>query len=289
MVTDIVGCIKKGTLAELPSHGTYLSDYLYYVTTGANQGDLYWNNGTAWVMLQGATKAEIIENKTIDLSTNTVSGVLLDPFLSRKREGLLVPSPTAAGSLKYAMKGLPIAGGTYSMLYDTTEKYVSRFTESTAIQIGYQSNATTKFITRRGLNPYLKVRCRTTNPANTFMFVGFSTKAPTANGAYPIDATASGIIVGQTNADANFIVRNGNGSNFNNVATTIPRDGIFRTFEIIMSASNIITKIDGTTVNTATTFLPALTTDLYLLMEFHNRTSTNSFDIAKAYFKDDII
>ena len=288
MVTNIVGCIKKGTLAELPAHAAYLNDYLFYVDAGVGLGDLYWNNGSAWVQLQGVTKTEILENKNLDANLNTLNGVILDPFISRKREGFLVPSPTAAGSLKYAMKGLPIAGGTYSMFYDTTEKYVSRFTESTTIQIGYQSNSTTKFITKRSLNPSLKVRCRSSNAANTFMFVGFSTKLPTTNGGYPIDATSSGVIVGQTNTDANFIVRNGNSSNFNNTASSIPRDSIFRTFEITMTALNIVVKIDSTTVATITTFLPGLETEVYLLMELHNRTGTNSFDIAKAYFKDDI-
>ena len=289
MVTQIVGCILKGTLAELPVHAAYLSDYMFYVNSGTGMGDLYWNNGSAWVLLQGSTKTEVLENKSIDSSVNTLSGIILDPFVSQKREGFLVPGLTASASLKYAMKGLPVSGGTYSLFYDTTEKYVSRFTEATAIQVGYQSNGTTKFITKRSLNPSLKVRCRTSNAANTFMFVGFSTKLPTSNGGTPIDNASSGVIIGQTNTDANYFTKHSNGTTATQNNTSIPRDSIFRTFEIVMSASNIVTKINGVVQSTLTTNLPALETELYLLMELHNRTGTNSFDIAKAYFKDDLV
>jgi hypothetical protein len=287
MVTDIVGCIKKGTLAELPAHGAYLTDYLYYVTSGSGAGDLYWDNGSAWILLQGALKTEILENKNIDPSLNTLSGVILDPFITRKREGFLIPSASAAGSLKHAIKGVP-AVGTYSLYFDSVEKYVSRFTESNVLQVGYQSNATSKFVTKRSLNPYLKVRCRTTDSSNTYFFLGFSSKTPNGNGAFPVTATDAGCVLCMTSTNSVYLVRTSNGTAFSQNNSVIPRDNIFRTYEIIMSAANIIVKIDGATIATVTTNLPPLETEIYLLMELHNRANTNSFDISKAYFRDDI-
>jgi hypothetical protein len=287
VATNIVGCIKKGTLAELPTHAAYLADYLYYVSSGTGAGDLYWNNGSAWVLLQGAAKAEILQNKTIEPSANSFTNMVLDPFLSQKRQGFITPSLTAQGSLKYALKGLPNLG-TYSLFFvDTTEKYISRFTASTAIQVGYQSNTTTKFITKRSLNPSLKIRCRSTSSSNTFMFIGFSTKLPTPNAGTPIDNSSSGVIMGFNTTDANYFTKHSNGTNSTQTNTAIPRDTVFRTFEIIMSASNIVTKINDVVQATLTTNLPGLETEVYLLAEMHNISGTNNFDIAKAVFSSD--
>lgn len=288
VVSNIVGCIKKGTLAELPAHAAYLNDYLYIVDSGPNLGDVYWNNGSGWVLIQGATKSEVLQNKQISPSNNTLTGFILDPFITQQRQGYLIPSLTADGSLRYALKGLPIAGGTYSLFYvDTTEKYVSRFNTSSVIQVGYQSNASIKLTTKRSLNPYLKIRARTSDANNTFMFFGFSTKAPTANGVSPIDNTSQGVIVGCDTSNANYFTRASNGTTMVQSNTSIPRDNIFRTFEIIMSSSNVIIKIDGTTLFTLTSNLPATTTDINLLMELHNRSGNNNFDIAKAIFTSD--
>ena len=287
VVTNVVGCIKKGTLAELPAHAAYLTDYLYYVDSGTGLGDLYWNNGSAWVQLQGATKAEVLQNKTFDPSLNTTSGLILDPFITQKRQGFLIPSITADASLKYALKGVPVGSGTYSLVRDATEGYVSRFNSASVVEMGYRSNATINLVTRRAYNPRLKVRCRSTNAESTFMFLGFSTKSPTPSGVIPIDASSSGVIVGTTNAIANYFTRCSDGSAFNNVNSSIPRDSVFRTFEIVMSASNIVVTINGTTIATLTTNLPGLNTDIYLLMELHNRTGTNSFEISKAVFSSD--
>lgn len=289
VITNIVGCIKKGTLAERPAHAAYLNDYLYYVDSGPNLGDLYWDDGTAWVLLQGAAKAEILQNKTISTANNnTLTGFILDPFVTQKRQGYLIPSLTADGSLRYAMKGLPIAGGTYSLFYvDATEKYVSRFNSASVIQIGYQSNASIKLTTKRQLNPYLKVRARTTDANNTFMFFGFSTKGPTANGVSPIDNASQGVIVGCDTSNANYFTRASNGTTMVQSNTAIARDNIFRTFEIIMSSANVIIKINDVTIFTLTNNLPAAATDIHLLMELHNRSGNNNFDIAKAIFTSD--
>jgi hypothetical protein len=286
VLTNIVGCIKKGTLAERPAHAAYLTDYLYYVNSGSNLGDLYWNDGSAWVLLQGATKTEVLQNKIIDPSLNPTTGLILDPFLTQKRQGYLIPSITADASLRYGLKGVPVGSGTYSLVRDATEGYVSRFNSSSVVEMGYRSNATINLVTRRAYNPRLKVRCRSTNADNTYMFLGFSTKLPTPSGAFPIDATASGVIVGTTYTNANYLMRTADGAAFTHTNTTIPRDSIFRTFEIIMSASNIVVNIDATTT-TLTTNLPGLNTDLYLLIELHNRTGTNSFEISKGYFSSD--
>lgn len=284
-ISTAVGLIKKGLDAEKPTFSAYLTEYLYYAT---DTGNLYYYDASSRVLLQGSDKVEILKNKSFDFSLNTVIGLVQDPFQSNKRVGLLIPSLSAVSSVQLALKGLPSIG-TYSLFYDSIEKYVCRFSTSSVIQIGYQSNGTTAFATRRSLNPRLKVRCRTSDANATFMYIGFSTKLPTPNGGFPIDATASGVFVGLNNTIANYFVRNGDGANFNNVNTATPRDSIFRTFEIIMSATNIITKIDAVTVNTATTFLQGLNTDVYMFIELHNRSGTNNLDISKVFFQDDSI
>jgi hypothetical protein len=287
VATNIVGCIKKGTLAELPTHAAYLADYLYYVSSGTGAGDLYWNNGSAWVLLQGAAKAEILQNKTIEPSANSFTNMVLDPFLSQKRQGFITPSLTAQGSLKYALKGLPNLG-TYSLFFvNTTEKYISRFTASSATVVGYQSNSTTKFITKRSLNPSLKIRCRCTSSTEARLNVGFSTRLPTNFDSHSVNATNAGVTMGFALDSPNFFTRRSDGTTATHTETTIPRDTLFRTFEISMSATNVVTKIDDVIMFTHTTNLPPLETEIYLLAEMHNITGTNNFDIAKAVFSSD--
>lgn len=285
-VKTFAGLIKKGLDADKPAWASYLEDFIYYST---DLGNLYYYGPSSRTLIQGPEKIEALKNKGINFAENTISGLIKDPFSSLKREGFLTPAATADSSLNLALKGLPLGnGGTYSLVRDAVEGYVSRFNSASVVEMGYRSNATISFVTRRAYNPRLKVRCRSSNAEQTFMFLGFSTKLPTPSGVLPIDATASGIIVGATNTNANYFMRTANGSAFTQTNTTIPRDSIFRTFEIIMSASNIIVNMDGVTVGTLSATLPAVNTDLYLLMELHNRSGTNNFEIAKAYFRDDI-
>lgn len=284
-INSYAGLMKRGNDVNKPAAAYWLIGLLYHAIDTGNL--YYYADSTTRTLLQGPEKVEILKNKTFNFADNLVTGLIKDPFVSMKREGFLTPAPTAEGSLNLALKGLPFVGN-YSLVRDTTEGYVSRFSASSVIQIGYQSNSSIQLTTRRAYNSRLKVRCRSSNADKTYMYLGFSTKLPTPNGEFPVDNNTPGVIIATTYTNANYFSRNSNGTNYNHTNSSIPRDSIFRTFEIIMSSSNIIIKINDNTVHTLTTNLPDLDTDLYLLIELHNGIDSNNFEIAKVYFRDDI-
>lgn len=288
---QIVGCILKGTLAERPTHAAYLSGYLYYVNSGPNLGDLYWNNGTTWILIQGASKAEILQNKTFTSSQNNISGIPMDPFLSNKREGWITPGITAEASLKYALKGLPYFGN-YTLVKDGTEGYVSRFDLSVNGNIGYISNASVNFVTRRSFNPRFKFRVKPGDVANQNMMLGFTTALPVVANGWAVDASYAGAIFAITPSYATYVIRHGNAETVaaTHYTTAVTKVANYVTFEIIMSSSDIKFYIDNILILTATTNLPALNKDIYLTLQLQRSAAVyKDFFISKAYFRDDIV
>lgn len=285
-----VGCILNGdTIADLPTHNTRWTDFKF---VDLSNGDEWFNDGTAWKQFSGATKTETIKNKQIDPLYNNIYGMVLDPFYSNKREGWLIPSLTADGSLKGCLKGLPIpATTTYTLVRDTNEGYVSRLgVLNSGIDIGYISNSTTQFITRRRHNPRLKVRCSSIDPAllsTENIQLGFSTYLSASNGAWTVDANYAGAIMGFTTGFANFIARvsTGDGTNYNHYTSAIAKNELWNTYEIVMSDIDIKFYLNGTLFSTQTTNLPPLDTDLYLSIRLQKTAAVSkNFDIGKIFF-----
>jgi hypothetical protein len=288
VVQTFAGLIKKGLASERPTHAAYLTDFLYYAT---DTGDLWYDNGSAWVQLQGATKAEILQNKILLSTNNTLSGILQDPFTSQRREGWIVPGISAAASLKHVLSGIA-STGTYSYFYDTTEGYVSRFSASSVSKIGYASD-TASVISRREWATRLKIRMRATTTGSTNIYAGFTNQGTSviSSNASPFLTSEMGIFVG-FNSQNNFFssYRNdGAGGAATVTSFGVTKDTNFHTFEMIMSDTNIVCTLDGANTQTHTTQIPTNTTDLKLAIQCHALdTVSRSFDIAKASFSSDL-
>lgn len=289
VATEIVGCILKGTLAERPTHAAYLSGYIYYVSSGVNLGDLYWNDGTTWVLLQGASKQETLQNKIIPASLNTITGIPSDPFTSGKRDGWITPALSAAASLQNALKGMPSVG-TYSLEYDATEGYFSRFATSIAERIGWFST-TLPLVTKRDYNPRLKIRSRITPTGNMSIWVGFSNSAPALSG-FPFNNSAQFFVMGMSASyTTNFQIVRNDGTNDGGLATStgVTKNANWNTFEITMTNTNVIAKINTTEINVSVR-IPSISENLYLMIFGYNSEAVaKNLDIVKCYFSSDIV
>lgn len=282
--TRFVGCVLRGPEADLPAHASYWTDWKYEAT----EGNVYHNNGSAWVLTQGAAKSETLKNKILNFDQNTVSGVLRDPFSQNKRIGYLIPAPTPEASLNLALKGLPSVGN-YSLFNDPVEGYVSRFSTSIIEEMGWQS-LITPIITRRDYNPRFKIKVKSSVINSVNMWLGFSNAAITlANEPVPTGSHSAIVGMGSGFSANYYSIRNDGtadgGAHGNLIA---PRDTAWNTFEIIMSATDIVFKLNATTL-TFTTRLPGINTDLMLFIHYWSRDTTpKTFDVARAYFETDV-
>jgi hypothetical protein len=82
---------------------------------------------------------------------------------------------------------------------------------------------------------------------------------------------------------------NGAGAHTHN-NTAITKTTTYRTFEIVMSSTDIKYYLDDVLQSTVTTNLPALNTDIYLtVQEQYNNAASKNFDVAKIYFESNFV
>ena len=283
--TQVAGCILKGPIADLPAASAYLTDFEYH----ALEGDTLWCDGSAWYRLQGATKTEVFQNKSIDFSQNNATGLALDPFYTQKREGYIETGLTANASLKNALKGLP-SNGIYSVVFDSSKGYVINFNTSIVENIGYFSNNSIGIKSKRELATRIKIDSKVSATANTRQFIGFSSMALLPSSDTPLSNSDYGVLVGMNVANSNFIVINNDGAGSPNVQTfPVTKDIAWHTIEIIMSDTNIICNLDSNQIP-LTTKLPPNTSEMFLQLQCQNTTATSkTFNIARGYFGADLI
>lgn len=276
----------------MPAASTAYTD-IWYICS--DTGDTYSCNGTTWVQVNGPSKQEEEFNKTINVTNNTLIGVTQDPFSSGIREGFLIPSSTADGSLKYALQGWN-PYGSYSYVDDSlgTEGKVSRFSTSAVENVGYFSNSLVQIVSRITWNPTAKARLRTsvagTSSRQYFGFTSNTTTIPTSN--TPLGSADSGIILGFDTAATNFSIYRNDGTG-TMVTTTFPtaKNTSWNNFEIVMSESPLQVQVllNDANLQTFTTRIPALNTNLYLSCGMQSAdTTAKTFDIAKIRFNSDL-
>jgi len=282
------GLLKRGNDASKPDPTYWLIGFLYHAIDTGNL--YYYQDSTTRVLLQGAEKAEILKNKSINFAENNVSGVIKDPFTSMKREGIFVPAATHNASFQLALKGAPLIG-TYTLVKDGAEGYVGKFEGNTSGKAGIVSNPTTSFVTRRGYNPRIKARFKVLDPATQITVFGFASALPFGSGS-ALDNSTAGAIIAQSTGSAVYIIRNGIGdgvtpaTNFN---TTTNKATGYANYEIQMDATEIRFYIDGVLVRTVTSNLPALDRDIYLILGHERSTFVRDITLSKMYFSDDIL
>ena len=285
---EFAGCILRGSEAAKPAHATFFTDFKY---EALDTGNVYYDNGTAWVLLSGPEKAETLKNKIVNFDDNTVSGVLRDPFSTNKRIGYLIPSLSASASLQLALRGMPSVG-TYSLEYDATEGYFSRLNTTLAERFGW-FNTTTPIVTRREHSPRLKIRSKLNVNSNISFWMGFSNTLPQLS-SVPFPNGAQFVVVGMSASyTTNFHIITNDGTNDGGLATpaTFLKGAAtsWNTYEIIMTDTNITVKLGPSLSYTVNTRLPALSENLYLMMFCYNvEAVTKNLDIVKTYFESDI-
>ena len=283
-----VGCILHGdTIADLPTHNTRWTDFKF---VNLSNGDEWFNNGTAWVQFSGATKSEILQNKQINPLNNSISGILLDPFVSNRLEGWLIPGMSAADSLKGILKGMP-SNGTYSLFYDSVEGWVSRFSTSIAERIGWYS-ISIPLITRREWNPVLKIRSKVSTTGNMGLWVGFSNTLPSLS-HIPFANSSKFVVAGMSPSyTTNFQVIRNDGTNDSGVASSlgVAKNANFNTLEIGMDNTKVYAKINSTLLDNITVRLPTVSENLYLMIWGYNSEAVaKTFDVGKIYFSHDVV
>lgn len=288
-ILRFAGCLITGVAADTKPDHAGLTGFRFLET---DTGRLYYHNGSNWTMIIGRDKTETFTNKTADAESNTLSNLLTSPFaLGYKRLGVHIPSGTAAGSIHHALGGFPTAG-TYSVVHDSTEGYVSRFNSSTSGDInGYKSNSTTQVISRRAWNPYIKFKVKPSTTTNSRLYIGFS-----ANNTLPASDTIlgtgeAGFLVGFSTTTSNFSIfhNDATGSMVTaNIGSGIAKDTSWRTYEIEMGSSDIKVRLDGSNETTISSDIPATTTDLYfnVVLELAAASSID-LDIKSGVFRSD--
>ena len=274
----------------MPAASSVYTD-IWFIAT--DTGDTYICNGSSWVLTNGPSHQEEEFNKTINVSNNTLVGLIQDPFSSSKREGFLIPTATPDGALKYALKGWPYYGS-YSYIDDSlgTEGKVSRFSTSAVENVGYLSNSQLQIISRMSWNTTFKTRVRTSTTSNDRQYIGFSSNTTLPTSDTPLGTSESGILIGFNSTASNYsIYRNdGSGSMVTSTFTTTKDTG-WHNFEIIMSGSplQVSVLLDDAQLTTYTTRIPALNTNLYLNCGLQStNTTAKTLDIAKIRFNSNL-
>lgn len=250
----------------------------------------YRYNGASWDKEEDF--AETFTNKTIDAEANTIKNTLMSPFaVGYTRTGFVVPAATAALSVHGACQGWPTLG-TFSIVNDASEGYVTRFNSAVSGDIiGYKSTTTTQLPTTKGFNGYIKARVKASATASMRVFVGFSSLNQLTASNTILATTDSGVLVGFDTANANFSTYNNNGGGSAQVVTSngIAKDTSWHTFEVtLVAGGNPVTKIDGANTVTCSTRPPADATVLYAncVLQLATASSTN-FDIKGLVLRSD--
>lgn len=285
---EFVGCIYRGPAADRPTWAAYMEGFVYEAT---DTGDVWYANASAWVQLQGAEKQEILKNKTINYADNTVPGLQRDVFASNKRLGYIIPAPTADASLQLALKGMPGVGA-YTLEYDATQGYYCRFQSVVAERFGWFSTAL-PIKTRREHAPRLKIRSRTPVNGNLGYWIGFSNTTPQLSHT-PFPNGAHFFVVGMSPSfSTKFVILRNDGTNDSGLANQIDvlksAATNWNDFEITMSDTDITTKINSVEL-TASVRIPALSTDLYVMIFCYNSEAViKNLDVVKGYFESDFV
>lgn len=228
-------------------------------------------NGEEWIQYE--TLAMPFTNKTISAETNTISDLQLTSIFAQnaKRTGAIVPACTAADSLTGHLRGMTVNGdGTPTWSIDPTEGPVLAFARAASGIMGYTSAGTTDaMVTRRALNPYLKIRFKLSSISSTRLYIGFTSATALPNTDTPLATNESGVIFGYTSADSDFSVyyNDGQGGAMAEVETGVVKDVLYHTVSFQFGASNVIVILDDgadTKTQTLTTQIPATTTDIKL-------------------------
>lgn len=232
-------------------------------------GRLYHHDGSAWNLRYGRDKTETFTNKSIDAETNTFENIVGNSLFvtGAKRRGSIIPACTLAESLSGALKGLSTdfkAGTTPVPAVDVTEGVYEKLEIDASARGGYSSSV---IFTRRAYNPRIKIKVKSSSTTNRRFYCGFSSATPLPLSDTVLGSSDSGVIVGFNTARANFSVWNNDAGGSAIVAdfgSGIAKDTTWRTFEIVMSSSDVVCKLDGANTVTLTTRIPSTTTDLYL-------------------------
>lgn len=269
MVTELlVGCKFRGLSTDIKPIGVGYAGFRYFeIDTGA----ISVCDGFAWFEISDpAAKVETLTNKSFDAETSTFLNLgYYQVFqMGYKRTGAFIPGPNGGaigcnagmaenvGAGESVISSSDATEGAYTNFRgNLTTETMGRFSTSTAVGMG----------TRRSYNPYLAIRCKLDSTAASRLIIGY-TSAVTLPVSNTILANAdSGVFVGYTGATTNFTTFYNDGTGaMQTVATAVTKDTNWHTFEIIMSATDITTKLDGGNIQVLTTRIPGLNTDLNL-------------------------
>jgi hypothetical protein len=262
-----------------------VAEYTYLETdTGRLK---YTATGASYAPLRGHDMPEVLQNKTIDMERNEIVGLVHRPAfaLNFKRAGAIIPSASAHHSQHAALGPLQLIEGDAAVDLEVGPRVVSS-TDGVCISldaaspdtVGYSSSlaastATDTVITRREWNPYLIVKCKVDNVAFTRLYIGYNAYSigDIAFSNTPLSNTDAGVIVGYSLTTNNYSVFHNSGAGAMSTTTitaggSVAKDANFHTFEITMSSSNAIIKLDGGHQTTISTNIPAATTELRLFM-----------------------
>jgi hypothetical protein len=247
----------------------------------------YTETGASYQMLRGADMVEVLQNKTIDIERNEIVGLVHRPPFAPvfKKSGAIIPAASAIDSVHGALFPLRLVEGDSAVDLMVGPKTVSS-TDGVCVSldaaspdtVGYSSSAaastaTDTVITRREWNPYLAVRCKVDNVGFTRLYIGYNAYSigDIAFSNTPLTSADSGVIVGYSLTTNNYSVFHNSGAGAMSTTTitaggSVAKDANFHTFEITMSSSNAIIKLDGAHTTTISTNIPAASTELRLFM-----------------------
>ena len=234
-------------------------------------GSIYRSASGSWSLFRGASKTEVLTNKTIDAESQTnISKIAIAPHV--RDTGWASPYPANVFTQGLLVGWTEMGTKAFNAVdpsHGITSSYTTAATANT-VQGGLKSGVA---FTYRQFSPYMRVKFAFGASTNNRVFVGFAASATIVTSDTLLGSGNAGVGVGwRSVTDTNWSVFNSDGTAAQTITSTgVAKDTAVRMVEIKMNESvpNIVVKMDGTTYATLTTNIPSGTQSLcgYIFVE----------------------
>jgi len=251
-------------------------------------GNIYRYNGSSWDLFRGASKTETLSNKTIDGADQAdVKRTQVADFV--RETGVLGACPSGVQSMGWLV-GLTFLGASFAVqAVDSSHGLSELYTSATTANSSQAGNKSANAFTYRAWNPYFRLKCIRGSTTNNRLFYGFSSSGTTPTSDTYLQNGDSGVGIGIFSLSPNYLVLSNDGTGaMVSTDTGIAKDAALHSFEIAFNDSipNCVVKMDGVTVATLTTRIPASGTPLYLYFFVEpNATGAQTFKLYNAWYE----
>jgi len=274
----LTGSDQSSTAAVDIATTTKIRNTKFILRNPANTFSYIWNQ-SAITADRNITLPLLTADDTFLFLNASQPALAFDNFPSVSKEGTFETVGNNSVSITGILTGgTNVGAGSITSVYDTTEGMtIADATTATAnLNAGYVSPTAGIGLGRRLTNLRMKARFKVDSTTSARVYMGFTSLATLPISDTPLGNTDSGVMIGFRSTDANYSVFNNDGSGAMVVtASSTAKDANFHTMEVkILASGNAICSLDGTTIATVSTRLPATTTNLFFNCVAQTTTTT---------------